>query len=142
MGYYHLCSSLFKEEEEREKEGGESGEKGYTRGYLLPSSSQGTLVDGEREREREAGSGSPPPVIVSALILDQFTGYIRVYAPTLLLCSRLKRANFVAPTRTTERERVFIETRAVAMGSSTSRNVEPRIQRIRILCKYCKIFEF
>lgn len=141
MGYYHLCSSLFKEEErEREKEGGESGEKGYTRGYLLPSSSQGTLVDGERERE--AGSGSPPPVIVSALILDQFTGYIRVYAPTLLLCSRLKRANFVAPTRTTERERAFIETRAVAMGSSTSRNVEPRIQRIRILCKYCKIFEF
>lgn len=52
MGYYHLCSSLFKEEEEREKEGGESGEKGYTRGYLLPSSSQGTLVDDERERER------------------------------------------------------------------------------------------
>lgn len=139
MGYYHLCSSLFKEEE-RKREVNRAKKVTHAVTFFLPLPKEPLWM--AREREREAGSGSPPPVIVSALILDQFTGYIRVYASTLLLCSRLKRANFVAPTRTTERERVFIETRAVAMGSSTSRNVEPRIQRIRILCKYCKIFEF
>lgn len=70
----------------------------------------------ERKREREVGSGSPPPVIVSALILDQFTGYIRVYASSSSSSSSSETRHQLCCTDTRERERDFIETRVDSDG--------------------------
>lgn len=108
-----MLFAIQREERERER-------KGYTRGYLLPSSCQGTLVDGERERERER---SWKWVSSSCDCFGFDLGSIyRVYTriclnpPPSRLSSSETRHQLCCTDTKRERERVFIETCADSDG--------------------------
>lgn len=118
------CAFRYSKRRKRERE-----RKGYTRGYLLPSSCQGTLVDGERERERER---SWKWVSSSCDCFGFDLGSIyRVYTriclnpPPSHLSSSETRHQLRCTDTKRERERQSLQKRVqIAMGSSTSRNVE------------------
>lgn len=125
MGYYHLCSSLFKEEE-REREVSQAKKVTHAVTFFLPLPKEPLWMAKERERERSWKWVSSSCDCFGFDLGSIYRVYTRICLNPPPLFSSETRQLCCTDTNNRERERVFIETRAVAMGSSTSRNVEPK----------------